>query len=354
MLAGVTSRRPVTIPELLPPELAARLDGLDVLSRRVLLGKLQGERRSKRRGRSVEFDDYRDYVPGDDLRHIDWHVFARLDRFVVKVFQEEQDLAVHLVLDCSPSMNAGQPDKLLFAARLALALGYVALVRNNRVLVTAFGGPAQGGGLARLEPQRGRRNVQRLGQFVIDQALGPAPSEGPRQARQKPPADAFAEAMRGVALGPGGKGVVVLLSDLLIPPVGAFEPGLKLLASAAARTSGGGMDVYVLQTLAPGELDPAREGETPPAGTAPGQPANAARPAPLLGDLRLNDVETGRSAEVTITPELLEKYRASVKAYIENIARWCAARALNHALVTSDTDVPTLVLDVLRRRGLLR
>ena len=90
---------PESIDELLGPELSRALDRLDVLSRKVFAGKLPGERRSKRRGRSVEFDDYRAYVPGDDLRHIDWNVFARFDRFVIKLFKEDEDLAVRVLLD---------------------------------------------------------------------------------------------------------------------------------------------------------------------------------------------------------------------------------------------------------------
>lgn len=344
MLASATPRRPAALADLLPADLAARLDRLDVLSRKVLSGRLQGERRSKRRGRSVEFDDYREYVPGDDLRHIDWNVFARLDRFVLKIFQEEEDLSLHLVLDCSASMSAGTPNKLLFAARLALALGYVGLVHNNRVTLTTFGGPE---GSARLEPVRGRINVQRLGQFVLEHAFaGGAASAGRRDvaSRADGPREAFTRVCRSVAGGPGGgRGVVVLLSDLLIPPAGAFEDGLRLLAAAAARGVTG-LDAYVLQVLAPGELDPSleRRGED-----ARGVPA-------IFGDLRLTDAETGRAAEVTVTADLLKHYQAAARRYVEQIGRFCASRGLHHTLVRSDVDVPTLVVDTLRRRGLLR
>jgi hypothetical protein len=346
VLASANPRRPATLAELLPPDLAARLDGLDVLSRKVLAGKLQGERRSKRRGRSVEFDDYREYVPGDDLRHIDWNVFARLDRFFLKIFQEEEDLSLHLVLDCSASMSAGAPNKLLFAARLAVALGYVGLVRNNRVMMTLLGAP---GGPARLEPIRGRRNVQRLGLFVLDNAFGHASGtpDRPRQATNDSPQRAFTAALRTVADGSGGgRGVVVLLSDLLIPPMGGYEDGLRLLAAAAARGITG-LDVYCLQILSPGELDPALErrgGEDAPRDSA----------AAITGDLRLTDAETGKAAEVTVTAELLKQYRAAAERYVDTIATFCTARGLAHSLVRSDADVPTLVIDTLRRRGLLK
>lgn len=333
MIAGASDRLPATIAELITPDLAARLDALDVVSRRLFAGKLQGERRSKQRGRSVEFDDYREYVAGDDLRHIDWNVYARLDRLFIKIFQEEQDLALHIILDASPSMNAGTPGKLAMAARLATALGYVGLVNNNRVSVSVLGvGP-----LRRLEPLRGRRQVQRLAQFILDEALAPAARAG----QGAPAGPGFAGALRTLAADPSGRGVVVLLSDVLIPDPGGYAEGLRLLAGGAGRT---GQDGYVLQLLSPGELDPAVEGRR----------AGENGPGAIVGDLRLTDVESGRVAEVTVTPEVLEQYRRSVRRYIDEAAAFCRARGLTHQLVRSDADVAGLVLDGLRRLGLVR
>ncbi|MCW5769707.1 MAG: DUF58 domain-containing protein, partial [Phycisphaeraceae bacterium] len=96
MLIGQDATRLETIDDLLGRELLSRLDRVDLLSRKVFGGKLPGERRSRRRGRSVEFDDFRPYVPGDDLRHIDWNVLARLERLVIKLFREDEDLALYL------------------------------------------------------------------------------------------------------------------------------------------------------------------------------------------------------------------------------------------------------------------
>lgn len=333
MIAGASTRLPANVAELITPDLAARLDALDVVSRRLFAGKLQGERRSKQRGRSVEFDDYREYVAGDDLRHIDWNVFARLDRLFIKIFQEEQDLALHIIVDASPSMNAGDPGKLTLAARLATALGYVGLVNNNRVLVSVIGA----GPIRRLEPLRGRRQVQRLAQFILDHAVTPAAGAG-----QAPPAGpGFAGAIRTLAADPSGRGVVVLISDLLIPEPGGYAEGLRLLAGGAGRA---GQDGYVLQVLSPGELDPAVEGRR----------SGDAGPGAIIGDLRLTDVETGRAAEITVTPAVLEQYRKSVRRYIDEAAAFCRARGLTHQLVRSDAEVAGLVLDGLRRLGLVR
>ena len=331
-------RAPSTPAELLPPELAGRLDALDVLSRKILSGKLQGERRSKRRGRSVEFDDYREYSAGDDLRHIDWNVFARLDRFFIKIFQEEEDLALHLLLDASASMMAGRPPKLFTAAQLAAALGYIGLVNNNRVTLTIFGG---GAGVRRLEPLRGRRNLQRLVGFVLEHAFGEPPTPG----RSEP---AFTSTLKALAASPSGRGGAVVLSDLLTPGPDGYQAGLRALAAAgggAAAGRAGGLDVHVLQILSAGELDPAAE-----AGGAGGA---AGGPSPVIGDLRLTDAESGRTAEVTVSRALLERYRKVAAAYVAEAEAFCRARGMSHRLVRSDADVAGLVVDSLRRQGLL-
>lgn len=346
MLASPATRRPTTIDELLPPQLAAALESVDVVSRRVFPGKLQGERRSKARGRSVEFEDFRPYVPGDDLRHIDWNVFARLDRFFIKIFQEDQDLAVHIVLDASASMDAGNPNKLLFAQRLAMALGYAALVGNNRVAAWVFGGGGGGagttasGGLRAMEAVRGRRAAQQLGRFLIDHTFVSVsgPGTAGRAAPGALPAGEFNAAMRAMARSRTGRGIVVLISDLLIP--GGYEEGLALLGGVGSGGGAGGWDVLLLQTLAPGELDPLAETD--------GEGGRI-----MLGDLRLTDVETGRVAEVTLTPDLVERYKARLAEYQRRLEQFAAARGMGHMVVRSDADVSKLVLDDLRKRGVL-
>lgn len=318
------SDRPRTVEELLGRDLAARLDRLDVLSRKVFAGKLPGERRSKKKGQSVEFDDYRDYVPGDDLRHLDWTVFARHDRFVVKLFREEEDLALHVVLDMSPSMDTGRPNKLVFAARMAMALGYIGLVNQNRVSLTTFGGVERG--FTQIKAMRGRRNVERYARGLLDR-LNERPAPGsfdPGGERTT-----FNAAAKRLASTRVGAGVMVILSDFLDRE--GYEEGLNYLGV------GHGFDTYCLQVLSPEELDPSRASDEG-----------------LVGDLRLTDVETGRAAEVTITAELLAKYRAAVDRYTSELKAYATARGMAYALVRSDTNIETLLLDYLRRRGLLR
>src|SRR5947209_1012719 len=147
---------------LLSPEFLARLEQLELVSRKILLGKLKGERRSKRKGQSVEFADYRNYVVGDDLRHLDWNLFARLDRLFIRLFMEEEDLHLYLLIDNSLSMDFGTPTKLQYARQVAAALAFVGLVNMDRVRVEVFNNrPA-----AALAPVRGRRSFGRVIDFL--------------------------------------------------------------------------------------------------------------------------------------------------------------------------------------------
>ncbi|MEO1129734.1 MAG: DUF58 domain-containing protein, partial [Planctomycetota bacterium] len=124
MLRTESIQRPTSIDDLLDGKLIARLGQLDLASRKIFAGRMKGERRSKKRGESVEFADHRPYVVGDDLRFIDWNIFGRLDRLFLKLFLEEEDLALHLVMDCSASLDCGDPNKFLFCQKAAAALGY--------------------------------------------------------------------------------------------------------------------------------------------------------------------------------------------------------------------------------------
>src|SRR3954451_11836158 len=123
---------------LLDPTFMARLDQLDVMSRKMLAGKMKGERRSKRRGQSVEFADYRNYTIGDDLRFIDWNIYARLDKLFLKLFLEEEDLALYILVDVSKSCDFGEPNKAFYLKQIAASLGYIGLVNYNRVSIAAM------------------------------------------------------------------------------------------------------------------------------------------------------------------------------------------------------------------------
>lgn len=292
--------------ELLPPRLARRLDRLDVISRKILSGKLQGERRSKKRGRSVEFADYRPYVHGDDLRFVDWNLYARLDRFFLKLFMEEEDLSVSILLDSTRSMDYGTPNKLWHAKQLAAAVGYAALAHSNRVHFYSLAGPR----IEALAGLRGRRQVPRVLDFLRD--IEPGPGQPLR------------EACRSFTGSQPGKGVVILLSDLL--DKGDLTVALTPLALDR-------YDVYVVHLLAPQETDPAI-GE-------------------LTGDVALVDLEDDDLAEITLTPGLIKRYKAGLESYRETLRLACVRRGM--AYVFSETSMPVedLVLRYFREWGVL-
>ncbi len=322
MLRTANPTRPKSIEDLLTGELIAKISRLDYTSRKIFAGKLKGERRSKKRGESVEFADHRPYVVGDDLRHIDWNIFGRLDRLFLKLFLEEEDLALHIVMDCSASADCGSPHKFLFQQRLAMALGFIGLVNLNRVTISAIGGAISPDGengdglhmapLHSLRDLRGRRRTQDLARFLC--ALRPAGTLP------------FTEACKRIALTRRGKGIMLVMSDFFIKE--GYETGLRLLV-------GRGYDVMCMQCLSPQELDP-----TGPEG--------------LAGDLRLKDIEDGDLAEVTISSPLLKRYKANLAAYCDQLRDFCARREISLLTVRTDTPLDTLILDYLRKRGVLR
>ena len=294
--------------DLLDTRLMAKLDAVDVVSRKIFSGKMQGERRSKRRGQSVEFADFRPYVHGDDLRFVDWNIFGRLDRLFLKMFLEEEDLSLIIAVDTSASMRVGSPDTFDYARRVAMALAYIGLVNQHRVSLVGFAADK----IERASNMRGRRKAAEIAQWLLK--LEPEGGSG------------FEPAMRLVGTSRQGKGVMVVLSDFLFPE--GFEKGLSMVA-------GRGFDLFALQVLAPQVVDPSREGG-------------------VSGDLLLVDSETGVETEVTVTPELLKIYKVRLDRLCGGLRAYCARRDIVHMVVESSTPVETLMLEYLRRRGLLR
>lgn len=288
---------------LLDSAFMARLDQLDVMSRKMLAGKMKGERRSKRRGQSVEFADYRNYVVGDDLRFIDWNIYARLDRLFLKLFLEEEDLSLYVIVDVSKSTDYGDPHKALYIKKVAAALGYIGLVNYNRVNVTAMAD----GIVAETGAMRGRRQVARMIDFL--QRLAPA---GPSY---------FADSCKRFALAHRNKGVCVVLSDFF--DKGGYEAGLRYVA-------GGKYDLFCVQALSPQEIDP-----------------------DLQGDLKLRDMEDDDLAEVSITQPLLKQYKANLNAYCLALKDYVTRRGGTYLFTSTAVPFDTLVLNYLRERGLL-
>ena len=289
----------------LDPGFMAKLDRLDVVSRKILSGKMKGERRSKRRGQSVEFADYRNYTVGDDLRFIDWNIYARLDKLFLKLFLEEEDLALYVLVDVSRSCDYGEPNKAFYAKQVAAALAYVGLVNYNRVVIAALSDTM----VADSGPLRGRRSVRRAIEFL--DGLRP---EG---------ASDFRAACKRFALKHRAKGVCVVVSDFF--DKSGFEPGLRYLA-------GGRYDLFALQVLSPQEADPA---------------------SVLKGDLKLVDLEDADEAEVSVNGRLIERYKANLNAYCLALKQFVSRRGGAYLFTTTDVPFETVVLNYLRERGLL-
>jgi uncharacterized protein (DUF58 family) len=289
---------------LLDPEFLARLEQLELVSRKIFLGRMKGERRSKKKGQSVEFADYRNYVVGDDLRFLDWNLYARLDRLFLRLFMEEEDLHFYVLIDNSLSMDFGTPSKLHYAKQIAAALGFIGLVNLDRVVAEAFND-----NLTQTMPAvRGRRSLWRLLDFL--QKIEPA---GPSDLKQ---------ALKTFSLKSSGKGIVVLLSDLM--DKGGYEDALRYLVARQ-------MDIYVIQILSQEEIEP-----------------------DMVGDLKLTDVEDGDVAEITVSGPLLRRYKQNLAAYRAGIHEFCARRGVTYLFTSNQVPFDRLVLTYLRQRGLVR
>jgi uncharacterized protein (DUF58 family) len=301
---------------ILDETLLRKLEQLSLVARRVRVGQTAGERRSTRRGTSVEFADYRDYAQGDDLRRVDWNIYARLERPFVKLFEEEEDLAVHILLDGSGSMDWGDEpasqrvselNKWTYARRLAAALGYVALVSGDQLTATNLNSPSAIRH-SQFGPVRGRGHTLRLFEWLEGQG-----AEGTTDLNAS---------LRTYAISGGRAGLVVLISDLFSPA--GYVDGVTALAAR-------GHEVAVIHTLSPDEVEP-----------------------PLGGDLRLLDVETGDPQEVTIDGGMRALYRRRLDAWRDVVRATCRARDVHYVPVETDTPFDRVVLYGLRKAGIVR
>lgn len=295
---------PTTTTNLLPPDLLAQLERLELVTRKVFRGRMKGERRSKRKGQSVEFADFRAYVPGDDLRTIDWNLYARLDKLIVKLFLEEEDLHFYVLIDASRSMDFGEPTKLDYAKQLAAALGFIGLVRTDRVRIETLGQTLREQGPV----LRGRKSVWRM----LDYLNGIEPGDSVP----------LAEGVKNFCLRNPGRGVVVLISDLM--DKSGYEAGLRYLMSQR-------MDVYIVHLLSQEELDP-----------------------DVKGDLKLVDCEDADVAEISVSAPLLARYKSTLNAFTGGALEFCSRRGMNYLLANNQTPVKDLISNYLRRRGLVR
>lgn len=265
-----------------------RLERLKIETRMILGGKMKGDKQSRKHGASVEFADYRDYHQGDDLRYLDWNIYARLNRFFLKLFHEEEDLNVYIFIDTSASMAAGEPPKILFAKQLALALSYICLSNLDRLYIYTFSSELSS--TAPL-PIRGKSSFP-----VVLNIMNNARAGGTTD---------FAKVMKEFSVRHQLRGLAFIISDL-IDPVN-LEEGLK-------RISFSGHDLLLIHILDKNEIEPS-----------------------IRGDWALIDSESNEKVEVSISPRLILDYKRRLRAYIDAIK--VKAKKLNAGYIFTSTEV---------------
>ena len=291
-------------PTLLDEQFLRRLEKFSLLTRKRLLGGLAGEHRSLRKGFSADFADYRGYTRGDDFRRIDWSIYGRLERIVVKLTEAKESLTVHLLLDCSQSMDWGEPSKLWYAKRVAATLGYVALARADAVTLACLADRVY----QHMPLQRGKPQLLRFLRFL-------------ERARAAGRTDLDA-ASRSFVSRQRQPGLVFLISDLMAP--GGYQTGLKQLLS-------GNLDLVVIHLLDPSEVQP-----------------------DLEGDLTLVDAETGQQIEVTIKEDTLSQYQARFQAWSEEIESFCERRGITYLQVETTWPLETVLVSYLHERRVIK
>jgi uncharacterized protein (DUF58 family) len=287
--------------ELFDDDFQRKLDYLALVSRRVFAGRLRAERRTKKSGSGVEFADHRDYVPGDDFRYLDWNVYQRFGRLLVRLYEEEEDLSIYIVIDASSSMGFDSKRKFRYAQRLSAALAYVGLANLDRITIVAATDKIE----ERMPTARGKARIFKVLQFL--KGLEPSGTTD------------LGDAMKTFVAQHKRRGLVIVISDLYDPH--GFERGINVLRYNK-------FEPFVLHVV--DETD--------------GRPK-------LSGDVRIYDCETGDEREVTVTPKVLAQYRTAYESYLADIKRFCTERQVPY--VPADVKIPfdDLVLRVLRRGG---
>lgn len=281
-----------------------RLDELSIVSRKVASGRAKGERRTVRKGAGVEFVDYRPYAVGDDLRYVDWSIYSRLNRLLLKLFVEEEDLCLHLLVDGSASMAFGRPAKLDYALQIAAALGYIGLSNLERVAFGLFSDSL----LRTVRPRRGRGQILPLLAFLQDvEAQGRT---------------SLNASLADYALRSRTPGVAVVISDLL--DAGGYADGLKALLQRR-------YEVFVLHVVSEEELNP-----------------------DLQGDLTLVDAEGGPSRNVSVDRPALDAYRERLQRHFAEAEGFCARHGVDYLRTSTAIPFQDLVLRHLRQGGFLR
>jgi uncharacterized protein (DUF58 family) len=296
---------PAADDDVFDDEFQRKLEYLALVSRRVFAGRLRAERRTKKSGNGVEFADHRDYQPGDDFRSLDWNAYQRFDRLLVRLYEEEEDLAIYFILDTSASMAFGErARKLAYAKKIVAALAYVGLANLDRVSIVTTSDRV----LERMPETRGKARIFKAFRFLKE-----VQAEGVTD---------LADAMKTFVAQNKRRGLAVLVSDLYDPA--GFERGINVLRYNK-------FDPFVVHVIDPAE----------------------ARPR-LHGDVLVYDCETGAEREVTVTSRVLDRFAEAHARYLADIERFCATHQVPYVAARVDVAFDELILRVFRRGGFLR
>jgi len=285
---------------LFPPDFLTRLEYLSIMSKRVFRGQLLAQRRTRQTGAGIEFADHREYSPGEDLRYLDWNIYARHGDLLIRRFQEEQDLHLWLLLDCSNSMNLADGRKFELARQLAAALAWIALADLDRISVLA----CAAGVVEQFPLTRGRERILPLMQFL-------------ERLTASRPQTSLLESVRQFLHRRPRPGLAVILSDLFDPA--GFEAGLDQLRFS-------GFDLHVIQLHHPLDADPA-----------------------VLGDAELVDVETGTTLQTTITEHMLSEYRRLFRQHQDAVRNYCARYNLGCTQSGCQVQFDSLVMAMMKQ-----
>jgi uncharacterized protein (DUF58 family) len=304
--------------DLFDDEFQRKLDYLALVSRRVFSGRMRAERRTKKSGSGVEFADHRDYQPGDDFRSLDWNVYQRFEKLLVRLYEEEEDLAIYFILDTSASMGfsgamAANPSpgattalgkKLAYGMKVVAALAYVGLANLDRVSIVTTGDRV----LKRMPETRGKTRIFKVLRFL-------------REVRPEGPTD-LGDAMKMFVARNKRRGLAVLVSDLYDPS--GFERGINVLRYNH-------FDPFVVHVMDRTESRPH-----------------------VHGDVLLRDCETGDEREVTVTAKVLDRFARAYGQYLTEIESFCATHQVPYAAADVGTPFDELILRVFRRGGFLK
>ncbi len=281
-----------------------KLEYLHIVSKKVFTGRTRAERRTRKVGSGIEFADYRDYAPGDDLRLVDWNIYSRMDKLVLRLFEEEEDLYIYLLVDVSDSMSMGKTPKVHYAMQVAAALCYVGLANLDRVCIVTLSDKLED----RLPPARGKGRIFKVFDFLRNVQTGGE--------------TALKTCLRSFVHQNKRRGMAVLISDFYDPD--GYQDALNILRYNH-------FEPFAIQVFDEEEVKPK-----------------------LKGDLLLIDCETGDRREITISQRMLQAYVEEHEKYCQQLAEFCAGRQV--PFFRSPTSVPfdELILRVFRKGGFLR